>query len=77
MVVAANTFELAPSGSGEMLARGADLAFLNNLVAGPATLQGDPSLVPIGNTFEDGRPTVDGSPTTRIVINNDPGASCP
>lgn len=77
VVVAANTFELGASGDGEVLAEGADLAFLNNLVAGPATLQGDPSLVLIGNTFEAGRPTVDGNPTTCIVINNDPGAGCP
>ena len=52
VAVAANTFELARSGIGDVLAVGSDLAFLNNLAEGDVRLQGDLGLMVVGNTFE-------------------------
>lgn len=78
VVVAANTFELAPgSGLGEVLALGSELAFLNNLAQGDVTLQGDPGLMVVGNTYESGRPSIEGNPPSCIVINNEPRVQCP
>jgi hypothetical protein len=77
VAVAANTFELAPSGIGDVLAIGSDLAFLNNLAQGDVSLQGDLALMVVGNTFESGRPSIDGSPPSCIIINNQPRTRCP
>jgi hypothetical protein len=76
VVVAANTFELAPDGAGGVAVEG-DLAFLNNLVESEVRLQGIFGLMVIGNTFAGGRPTVEGSSLSCIVINNRPRAPCP
>jgi hypothetical protein len=77
VAVAANTFELAPSGIGDVLAVGGDLAFINNLSQGAVSLQGDLALMVVGNTFESGRPSIDGSPPSCIIINNEPRTRCP
>jgi hypothetical protein len=76
VVVAANTFERATDDTGDVAAEG-DLAFLNNLAEGDVELHGGLGLMVIGNTFEAGSPTVDGGPLSCIVINNEPGVSCP
>jgi hypothetical protein len=76
VVVAANTFERATDDTGDVAAEG-DLAFLNNLAEGDVELHGGLGLMVIGNTFEAGSPTVEGSPLSCIVINNEPGVSCP
>jgi hypothetical protein len=63
VVVAANTFELAPgSGLGEVLALGSDLAFVNNLAQSDMTLEGDPGLMVVGNAYQPGRPSIEGNP---------------
>jgi hypothetical protein len=78
VVVGANTFELAPgSGIGDVLALGSDLAFVDNLVQGAVTLEGDLGLTVIGNTFESGRTSIEGNPSSCIIINNEPRVACP